>query len=139
MKPRQNIYLDDDLNQHLEALAAKPGTSKSAIIRDALTAYLARRGAKELQDAFSKRLNELTSQLNTVQRHQLVLIESVALFIRFQLGMVPPLPASEQAAANALGTERFQAFIAQVSRRIAEGKSLGADIVERVKEAHSSQ
>jgi predicted transcriptional regulator len=52
MKPRQNIYLDDDLNQHLETLAAKPGSSKSAIIRDALTAYLARRGEKELQYTF---------------------------------------------------------------------------------------
>lgn len=133
MKPRQNIYLDDDLDKHLEALAAKPGTSKSAIIRDALSAYLARRGAKELQDAFSKRLNDMTEQLNILQRHQLVLIESLALFIRFQLGVTPPLPAAEQAAANALGADRFQAFITQVSRRIADGKNTGAEVIERAK------
>lgn len=99
MKPRQNIYLDDDLSKHLETLAANPGSSKSAIIRDALTAYLARRGAKELQDTFSKRLEEISKQLNTIERQERVLIESLALFIRFHLGMVPTLPESEQAAA----------------------------------------
>src|SRR6185437_9232667 len=69
MKPRQNIYLDEELNKHLDTLAAKPGSSKSAIIRDALTAYLARRGAKELQDTFSKRLDEIGKQLNTIERN----------------------------------------------------------------------
>lgn len=130
MKPRQNIYLDDDLNQHLETLAAKPGSSKSAIIRDALTAYLARRGAKELQDAFSKRLDEISKQLNTIERQQRILIESLALFIRFHLGMLPALPESEQAAAHALGTKRYQSFITQVSRLLASGKNTGAEILE---------
>jgi len=134
MKPRQNIYLDDDLNERLEALAAKPGSSKSAIIRDALTAYLARRGAKELQDAFSKRLDELSKQMNTVERHQRILIESLALFIRFQLGQVPTVPESEQASAHALGTKRYRAFIEQVSRLLASGKNTGAEILELLKE-----
>jgi hypothetical protein len=129
MKPRQNIYLDDDLNEHLETLAAKPGSSKSAIIRDALAAYLARRGAKELQDTFSKRLDDISKQLNTIERHQRILIESLALFIRFHLGMVPTLPESEQAAAHALGTKRYQAFIGQVSRLLAGGKNTGAEIL----------
>lgn len=134
MKPRQNIYLDDDLNQHLETLAAKPGSSKSAIIRDALTAYLARRGAKELQDTFSKRLDELSKQLNTIERQQRILIESLALFIRFHLGMVPALPESEQAAAHALGAKRYQAFIGQVSRLLANGKNTGAEILKLLNE-----
>lgn len=134
MKPRQNIYLDDDLNQHLETLAAKPGSSKSAIIRDALTAYLARRGAKELQDTFSKRLDELSKQLNTIERQQRVLIESLALFIRFHLGMLPALPECEQAAAHALGTKRYRSFITQVSRLLASGKNTGAEILEFLNE-----
>jgi len=133
MKPRQNIYLDDDLNEHLETLAAKPGSSKSAIIRDALTAYLARRGAKELQDTFSKRLDELSKQLNTVERQQRVIIESLALFIRYHLAMTPPLPETQQAAAHALGTERYLAFIRQVSRLLASGKNTGAEIIEQMK------
>jgi predicted transcriptional regulator len=134
MKPRQNIYLDDDLNQHLETLAAKPGSSKSAIIRDALTAYLARRGAKELQDTFSKRLDELSKQLSTIEGHQRVLIESVALYIRYYLGIVAPMPEAQQAAAVALGSERYRAFIGQVSRLLAGGKNTGAEILELLKE-----
>lgn len=133
MKPRQNIYLDDDLNEHLEKLAEKPGSSKSAIIRDALTAYLARRGAKELQDTFSKRLDELSKQLNAIERHQRVLIESVALYIRYHFGVIPPLPEAQQAAAVALGTERYQAFIRQVSRLLVGGKSTVAEVIEQVR------
>jgi predicted transcriptional regulator len=132
MKPRQNIYLDDDLNEHLEKLAAKPGSSKSAIIRDALTAYLARRGAKELQDTFSKRLDELSKQLNTIERHQRVLIESVALYIRYHLGIIPPMPEAQQTAAVALGKERYQAFIGQVSRLLASGKNTGSEITAHI-------
>lgn len=134
MKPRQNIYLDDDLNKHLETLAAKPGSSKSAIIRDALTAYLARRGTKELQDTFSKRLDEISKQINVVERQERILIESLALFIRFHLGMLPALPESDQAAAHALGTKRYQSFITQVSRLLANGKNTGAEILELLKE-----
>ncbi|HWH59563.1 MAG TPA: CopG family transcriptional regulator [Terriglobales bacterium] len=134
MKPRQNIYLDEELNKHLDTLAAKPGSSKSAIIRDALTAYLARRGAKELQDTFSKRLDEIGKQLNTIERQQRILIESLALFIRFHLGMVPTLPEAEQATAHALGTKRYKAFISQVSRLLAQGKNTGAEILELLNE-----
>ncbi|MFY8093811.1 MAG: IS66 family transposase [Niveispirillum sp.] len=36
MKPRHHLYLDDELSAQLEALAAKPGTTKSAIVSDAL-------------------------------------------------------------------------------------------------------
>jgi len=133
MKPRQNIYLDADLSQHLETMAAKPGSSKSAIIRDALTAYLARRGAKELQDTFSKRLDEISKQLNTIERQQRILIESLALFIRYHLSMIPRLPDSEQAAAHALGTDRYQAFINQVSRLLASGKDTVAEVLELLK------
>ena len=41
MKPRHHLYLDDELTDRLDALAAKPGSSKSAIVADALRAYLA--------------------------------------------------------------------------------------------------
>jgi len=139
MKPRQNIYLDEDLSKHLDTLAAKPGSSKSAIIRDALTAYLARRGTKELQDTFSKRLDEISKQLNTIERQQRILIESLALFIRFNLGLLPTLPESEQAAAHALGTKRYQAFINQVSRLLASGKNTGAEILKLLNEEIATQ
>jgi len=40
MKPRFNLYFDEELAGQLDALAAKPGASKSAIVADALRQFL---------------------------------------------------------------------------------------------------
>lgn len=132
MKPRHHLYLDDELTEQLEALASKPGSSKSAIVADALRAYLARRGAKELDDLLKVRLDRIGKQLSIIARDQQVLLESLALFIRYQLTVTAPLPEADQAAARALGQERFQAFIDQVGRRIADGRTVVDDLLARV-------
>ena len=49
MKPRHDVYLDEDLSLRLVALAAKPGSSKSGIISAALKAYLDSEGANKLE------------------------------------------------------------------------------------------
>jgi len=126
MKPRHNLYLDGDLSEQLARLAAKPGTSKSAIIADALKAFLERRGAEEIDTRLRPRLDKLSTQLNRIERNQRVLIESLALYIRFQFSVLPPLPENDQEAGLALAHERFQAFIEQVGRRVAGGR----DVVE---------
>ncbi|MEJ0024949.1 MAG: CopG family transcriptional regulator [Rhizomicrobium sp.] len=131
MKPRQNLYLDQDVAEQLDALTAKVGSSKSAIVNDAVRAYLARRGAKELDDAFKARLDRVSEQLRRLGRDQSVMIESFALFVRYHLGITPALPASEQAAAQALGRDRFQQFIEQVGRRMAGDKRIAQEVAER--------
>ncbi len=135
MKPRQNIYLDEDLCGALNKLAKKPGSSKSAIINDALKSYLERRGAKELDDKLKPRLDKLSGSLNRVERNQLLLAETLGTFIRFYFSVVPPLPEADQAAARALAHERFQAFIDQVGRRLAGGHGVMDDLVVRSAEA----
>lgn len=127
MKPRHHLYLDDDLTAQLEALAAKPGSSKSAIVADALRAWLFRRGAREIDDALKIRLDRFGTQLNRIERDNQVLLETLALFIRYQLTVTAPLPEPDQ-AARAVGRDRFQAFIDQVGRQIAGGsRTLGRD------------
>ena len=44
-KTRHQFYLPDDLSEKLEALAAEPGSSKTAILTDAFRMWLERRGA----------------------------------------------------------------------------------------------
>lgn len=122
MKPRHHLYLDDELTEQLEALAAKPGSSKSAIVSDALRSYLARRGSKEIDDLLKVRLDRFGAQLNRIERDQQVVLESLALFVRYQLTVTAPLPEPDQ-AARAVGQDRFQAFIDQVGRQLANGKS----------------
>ncbi|MDE2112208.1 MAG: ribbon-helix-helix protein, CopG family [Alphaproteobacteria bacterium] len=127
MKPRQNLYLDKDLSERLDRLAQKPGTSKSAIIADALRVFLEHRAAHELDDKLKPRLDKVTAQMNRLERNQRVIIESLALYIRFQFSVLPPLPERDQAAALALAQERFQAFIDQVGRRVAGGRETVTD------------
>ena len=120
MKPRHHLYLDDELTAQLEALAAKPGSSKSAIVADALRQYLVRRGARDIDEALKIRLDRQSRQMERLERDGQVLLESLALFIRYQLTVTAPLPEPDK-AARAVGQERFQKFIDQVGRQIAGG------------------
>jgi hypothetical protein len=43
---RHQLYLDKHISEKLQALAAKPGASKSAILADAVQAWLTGRGTK---------------------------------------------------------------------------------------------
>jgi predicted transcriptional regulator len=128
MKPRHHLYLDEELTEKLDALASKPGTSKSAIVADALRAYLARRGAKELDDLLKVRLDRVTTQLGRMERDIQILLESLALFIRYEFTVTAPLPDAEQAAARAVAQDRYLAFIEQVGRRIAAGRTVARDL-----------
>ncbi len=119
-KVRHQLFLDADLSARLEALAAKPGASKSTILADAVAAWLHRRGTQELDDRFGLRLNRLSNQLDRVERDGQVLLESLALFVRYQFTVTAPLPEPDK-AARAVGQDRFQKFIDQVGRQIAAG------------------
>lgn len=124
-KVRHQLFLEADLSEKLEALAAKPGASKSAILADAVAAWLNRRGSHELDDRFGLRLNRISAQLNRIERDGQLLLESLALFVRYQLTVTAPLPEPDQ-AARAVGRDRFQAFVDQVGRQIADGgRTLG--------------
>jgi hypothetical protein len=118
MKPRHHLYLDEDLTRQLDLLAAKPGTSKSAIVADALRHYLARQGSRDIDDALKIRFDRQSRHLERLERDLQVLLESVALFVRYQLTVTAPLPEPDK-AARAVGQERFQKFIDQVGRQIA--------------------
>ncbi|CCG08603.1 CopG family transcriptional regulator [Pararhodospirillum photometricum] len=117
-KIRHQLFLDPDLSARLEALAAKPGVSKSTILADAVTAWLNRRGSQELDERFGLRLHRISDQLDRIERDGQVLLESLALFVRYQLTVTAPLPEPDK-AARAVGQERFQKFIDQVGRQIA--------------------
>jgi hypothetical protein len=119
-KIRQQLYLAPDVAEKLEALATKPGASKSAILSDAVQAWLTRRGNHELDERFGLRLDRISNQLGRIERDQQILMESLALFVRYQLTINAPLPEPDT-AARAVGRDRFQSFIDQVGRQIAGG------------------
>lgn len=132
MKPRHHLYLDDELTQRLEQLAARPGASKSAIVADALKAWFTRGAAIEIDPVIRARLDRTGRALSRIERDLQITLEALGLFIRYQLTVIPPLPEADQAAARALGQERFQHFIDQVGRRVASAKSMTRDVLARV-------
>jgi predicted DNA-binding protein len=121
MKPRHHIYLDDELSERLDALAAKPGTSKSAIVSDALRAYLDRQAFRGIDTLLGQRLDRISNHLGRLERDGRVLLETVALFVQYELTADAPRPEPDK-AMQAIGRDRFDAFIAQVGRRIASGR-----------------
>lgn len=126
-KVRHQLFLAKPLSDRLEALAAKPGATKSAILADALNAWLNRRGASELEDRFAIRLDRMTRALSRVEADAHVILETLALFIRFELAIQTPL-APDDKAGRALGAKRFEAFVSQVGRQIATGsRTLGRE------------
>jgi hypothetical protein len=94
--------------------------NKSAILGDALAAWLDRRGTSELDDRFGQRLNRLSAQLNRLERDQLIQLESLALFIRLTLLRDAHLPEAD-ASARAVARDRYEAFVTQVGRHLASG------------------
>jgi hypothetical protein len=121
MKLRQNLYIDLDLSKALDALAAKPGATKSGIVNDALAAWVARRGAGQIDDLLKPRLDRVSRDIERIARDVEVLLESLSLFVRYQLMVTAPLPEADS-AARAIGRERFEAFVAQVGRQLGSGK-----------------
>ena len=117
---RYQLFLPEDLSHRFEALAGTPGASKSAILVDALTAWLNRQAASELENRFSQRLDRMSMALGRVERDGHVLLESLALFIRYELMVQAPLPDTDE-AARAVGRDRFNAFIARVGEALASG------------------
>ena len=120
-KVRHQLFLPKALSVRLEALAAKPGASKSAMLATAVAAWLDARGKNELADRFELRLDRMTAALARIERNQHVLLETLALFVRYELMIQVPLAENDQ-AGRAQGRARFEAFLAQVGRHLAEGR-----------------
>lgn len=125
-KIRHQLFLPRPVSDRLEALAAKPGATKSAILSDAVTAWLNRRGASELEDRFGIRLDRLTTAIGRVERDGHIQLETLALFIRYELAIQTPLAENDD-AGRAIAAKRFEAFITQVGRQVAAGRRTLAD------------
>jgi hypothetical protein len=120
-KIRHQLFLPADLSERLEKLATKPGASKSSILADALTAWLNRQAASELEQKFAHRLDRMSMALGRIERDGHILLESLALFIRYELAVTAPL-ADNDHAGRAQARERFAAFVARVGETLASGE-----------------
>ena len=125
-KTRHQFLLEAGLTEKLEKLSRHPGAIKSDIIAHALEAFIERRGESEIDQRYGQRLDRLSRDLLHTRRDVEMILESLALFIRFNITLNAHTPLPDK-ATQAVAQERFLNFVDQVGRQIASGKtSLGA-------------
>ena len=103
---RHQLFLPRALSERLEALGS----------------FLERKGSNALEQHFGHRLDRLSNQLARVERNGQIELESLALFIRYMLTVNAPLPEGDK-AAQAIGRDRFAAFVERVGLAVASGRS----------------
>lgn len=119
-KTRHQFYLPDELSAKLDALALKPGASKTAILTDALNAWIERAGHKELDERFGPRLDRQNRTTERLERKVEALTELVGVFVQHQLTLVAHQPPFDEETGK-LGHERYVRLIDIVERRMTGG------------------
>jgi predicted transcriptional regulator len=131
-RSRINVYLERDHDKRLAELCAMRGLSRSAVVAAALASFLSPEGADRREAAIARRLDKLTQQFDRLGRDQTILIETIALFVRYQLSVTSSIPEAHQEAARAQGRARFQQFVEQLARHLQRGNSLVKDLSEEI-------
>ncbi|MBV6778779.1 CopG family transcriptional regulator [Xanthomonas euvesicatoria] len=129
---RLNLFIQPEHAKRLDALAAKKGVSKSSIVAAALVSWLSPDAGDQREAAIAKRLDRLSRQVERLERDQTILIETVALYVRYYLTVTTPVPEAHQEAARAQGKARFEQFVEQLGRHLLRGRSLMRDVVEEL-------
>ena len=129
---RLNLFIERDHVRRLDELSTKKGVSKSSIVAAALASWLSPDAADKREAAMAKRLDRLSRQFEKLERDQNILIETVALYVRYYLTVSTPLPESHQEAARAQGRARFEQFIEELGRHILRGRSLVREVYEEL-------
>ena len=127
---RLNVFVEPSHAKRLAELAATKGVSKSAIVAAALASFLSPEGADRREAAIAKRLDQLTRQFDRLERDQTILIETLALYVRYYLSVSTPVPESHQEAVRAQGRARFEQFVAQLGRDLQRGRNFAREVYE---------
>ena len=130
-KTRHQFYLPDALSAKLDTLAMEPGASKTSILSDALTAWIERSGAQELDGRFGPRLDRMTRTTERIEEKLDVLNEAFGLFVLHQLTLTAHQPSFDQETSK-LGRERYDGFVNQAGRMLARRRVLStADTIPK--------
>lgn len=131
-RARLNIFIEPDHAKRLDQVAAHKGVSKSAVIAAALASFLSPDGGDQREAAIAKRLDRISRQFDRLERDQNVLIETLALYVRYFLTVSLPVPEGQQDAARAQGRVRYTQFIEQLARHVQRGRSLVREVHEDI-------
>jgi hypothetical protein len=131
-KKKYTLYLPVPLARKLDQVARERHGAKSALVEEALRASLEPQQHGGIEDGLARRLNEISRALAAVARDQTVATETLALFVRYFLTATPPVPDSDQESARLTGRKRYEVFIAEIGRRVAEDRRLAAEVLQTI-------
>jgi hypothetical protein len=131
-RARLNLFIEPEHARRLAQLAAMKGVSKSSIVAVALTSWLSPDSGDQREAAIAKRLDRLSRQFEKLERDQTILIETLALYVRYFLTVSTPVPEAHQDAARAQGKARYTQFIEQLGRHLLRGRSLVKEVYEEI-------
>jgi hypothetical protein len=129
---RLNLFIQPDHARRLDELAAKKGVSKSSIVAAALASWLSPDAGDQREAATAKRLDRLSRQFERLERDQNILIETLALYVRYYLTVSTPVPEAHQEAVKAQGKARFEQFVEQLGHHLLRGRSLVKEVYKEI-------
>jgi hypothetical protein len=132
VRTKHTFRLPPDLARQLADYAQRKRVPQALVVETALASLLSPDGADRLEAALARRLDRMTRQIQTLERHVTITNEALALFVRFWLTSTPPLPDTAQAAAQTKGRERYDGFLEALGRRLARGRTLADEVVKDV-------
>lgn len=135
MRTKHTFRLPPDLAVQLADYASRKRVPQALVVETALASLLSPDGANRLEAALARRLDRMSRQIETLERHVMITNEALALFIRFWLTSTPPLPDTAQAAAQTRGRERYEGFLEALGRRLARGHTLADEVVRDISAA----
>ena len=103
-------------------MSKRPGEDYSGIVNKALSAFFSQQNGIHQEGALLRRLDRMTRQTETLKRNQIITSEAFALFVRYFLTVIPPVPDSDKASAQAQGASRFERYLESLQTVLAGGE-----------------
>jgi predicted transcriptional regulator len=119
-KTRHQLFLSAEDSARLVRMAEATGRSRSAILNEALEAYLFRRNAPSKEDGIQSALTRLERRAERVQRNVGLQWEILARLMRHQLQVASGLPRPDP-SQMAVAKEAFERLLDEISERL-DGK-----------------
>lgn len=138
-KQRLSVYLEPDVMKSLATHAARRGHSLSLVAEAGIASFLSPDAAERQEAAIAKRLDQLDRRMTRMERDLGIAVETLAIFVRFWLSTTPALPEPAAQAARAKAGERYEAFVAALGRRLANGPKLRQEIPDDIEPSRASE
>ena len=128
-----SVRLSEEAAAQLAEFAEREGSSRAAIVRQALARSLEGDVARGERAALSQATDALNNRLDRIEQGLKTLSEITALHARYHLAMTPCLDEAQHRAACQRGEARFEVFAQQVKRRVDQNAPLVDETFGRVR------